>query len=267
MFIIGGFILIIVGATSGVGIAIFMGLFSFLCGIGEIYFYKSIYDNNNKKTNIQSKTLNQYETKEIDKSSLFEQPTKENLNIFSKIATRYNLHIELNFEIIELIYSYVENTCSKYELENFVNIDREKLYNLFIEYCHEEISKMKTIAQVQNRHFGLMGITLICCIIITDNAYNSLKNEESLWEDAKSAFVEDVNDDFKEDFLKIMDKCYINLSLNIFDELDNKTLEELDKPLDIFKLLSTSLLAFAKKHSFTFEEEIEEEINLILKNK
>ena len=197
-----------------VEIIVFGGLIWFIVNIiNSIKRYKQ---EKNKTVNRNAQNIIKTDTT-LDSNIELESKNKQNshLQLFSKIATEYNLHIELDFEIIELIYSYVEKVCDKFELDNFVNIDREKLYNLFIEYCHEEISKMKTIAQVQNRHFGLMGITLISCIIITDNAYNSLKNEESLWEDAKSAFVEDVDDILKEDFLKIMDKCYINLSLNI----------------------------------------------------
>ncbi len=174
-----------------------------------------------------------------------------NFELFEQISVKHNLHIELNFEIIELIYSYVENTCSKYELENFVNIDREKLYNLFIEYSCNNISTFKLKVQVQNHHFWLMATTIICCILITDESYKTIKNEEKLWKDAKSAYVEDVDDNLKENFLKIMDKCYINWHLNQF--LANKTIAELDKSLDGGELLIASIITFAEKHSFNLK--------------
>ncbi len=157
-------------------------------------------------------------------------------------------------DIKKLIDDYIERVVYNYNAQNAPTVSIYDVKKLFYSYCSNEIDLYKSYNDVNNRHFGIIAITLCCCIIISDNEYQSKKFDESLWFIVTIIFNNKICNDYKRIFFDTLDKSYLQLAIDNFES------EDLSSNINFAQVLELAVHTFSKEHNLDVNLEVLKEI-------
>lgn len=179
--------------------------------------------------------------------SEYKKDKRQNNKIIESKSTISN---DNDNDIKKLINDYIERVVYNYNAQSQPRVSISKVKELFYSFCKDELKEYKTCNDVNNHHFGIIGITLICCNIIADITYQQLKTSPDTWNNAKDFFEEAIPETLKEDFLDTLDKTYIENIINLIDNCESDIFEKFNDEKEILDLLDYSL-NFAQVFSLT----------------
>ncbi|MBE5750575.1 MAG: hypothetical protein E7346_06900 [Clostridiales bacterium] len=157
----------------------------------------------------------------------------------------------LSSQSVEMLYNIISNTVNKYNLDNGTNHKKTNVAEVFFYNFGNEINNYITSDNLQNGCFGIITILVVCCMMLSDKAYSRLKKSQTLWNDAKSCFQDNISDNLKNSFLKTMDYCYLMWHLDKISS--GETIEELNNQLDGEVLFGSSVVTFAKEKNLSLK--------------
>jgi hypothetical protein len=159
----------------------------------------------------------------------------------------------------------IEKAIDEYEKNNNSKVNHNSVYDLYFRLCDNEIKNLKNVEEVHNLTFGIIGVTTICCMIIDNDGYQSVRNNPNLLNKISGLFVHEVSDDKLKDFRNIMDTfCFVMLSEQVDKISEDDTTDNRDFSLNIEALICVSVKNFSIKHNLPLSEEATEYIDEIL---
>lgn len=160
----------------------------------------------------------------------------------------------LSSQTVEMLYNIISNTVNKFNSDNGTNIKTTNVAEAFFYNFCSEINNYITSGNIQNGCIGIITILVVCCMMLSDKAYSRLKKSQTLWNDVKACFEDNISDNLKNSFLKTMDYCYLMWHL---DKISNgESIENLDSQLDGEELFTISVTTFSQENKLTLKTDI-----------
>lgn len=237
----------------GIGLVImgtiFMFVLSALIGVGGGIFFGSVWI----AIGITYMIIDFCETKEtVDKYK-----AKMNNPSASQEETHENIKSHIRFVVKKAIDEYEKNNKSK--------VNQNSVYDLYFRLCDNEIKTLTKVEEVYSLTFGIISVATICCMIIDNDGYQSVRNNPNLLNKISGLFVHEVSDDKLKDFRNIMDTfCFVMLSEQVDKISEDDTTDNRDFSLNIESLICVSVKNFSIKHNLPLSEEATEYIDEIL---
>ena len=140
-----------------------------------------------------------------------------------------------------LIDDYIERVVYNFNAENQPGVSISKVKEMFYNFNKEEIKQYKTTTDVNNRHFGIMAIALMCCTILNDEVYQTARNHDSILDGMKEDYGVEIPEEKRQEFLSFLDRAYLSQLIKNFAN-------EEDKGINYFKLFDSAIELYKKEN-------------------
>lgn len=145
-------------------------------------------------------------------------------------------------DIKNLISNYIERVVYNYNTQSQPRVSTSKVKELFYSFCKDELKEYKTCNDVNNRHFGIMSIALMCCYVLNDIIYQEFKNDNGILLAFKEDYNIEISEDKKQSLLNCLDRSYLS-------QLINNLAEETDKGINYFLLFDSAAELYKKENT------------------
>lgn len=160
-----------------------------------------------------------------------------------RLISKY--HFE-NSETINFLCDIIKKATAFYNQENKTNLYPDNVADKFFVRFARDISKL-SVDDVKNNYFGFFGYISAYCILLSDNAYDKMRNHNETFEKLEFSIEGHTSSELKKKFLSIMDDCYIDWHISKLDEVDS--LNELSGQLNGDDLFLMAISRFKKEYS------------------